>query len=127
MHMSDERPRIQHGSARGEALVAAWNRSDRAYVVDQLAETVRLEAARPKMPEPAAVFRLTSKAEFEAELAAYAGSLPAFEIVGLFEQPNTICLVLDDADGDALAVTIEMDEAGKIERIISYRAGAESE
>ena len=123
--MTDERPRIQHGSARGEALVAAWNRSDRAYVVDQLAKIVRLEAARPKMPEPAAVFRLTTRAVFEAELAAYPGPLPVFKIVGLFEDPDTICLVLEDADGDALAVTIEMDEAGKISCIVSFRAGAE--
>lgn len=77
------------------------------------------------MPEPTAVFRLTTKAEFEAELMAYPGPLPVFEIVGLFEEPDTICLVLEDADGDALAVTIEMDEAGKIDRIVSFRAGAE--
>ena len=125
--MTDERPRIQHGSARGEALVAAWNRSDRAYVVDQLADTVRLEAARPKMREPVPLFRLTTRAEFEAELGAYPGPLPVFKIVGLFEDPNTICLVLEDADGDALAVTIEMDEAGKIDRIVSFRAGAEED
>ena len=123
--MPDCQARIQHGSARGEALVAAWNRSDRAYVVDQLADTVRLEAARPKMPEPAPVFRLTTRAEFEAELEAYSGPLPVFKIVGLFEDPHTICLVLEDADGDTLAVTIQMDEAEKIACIVSYRAVAE--
>lgn len=123
--MADGQARIRHGSVRGEALVAAWNRSDRTYVVDQLAETVRLEAARPKMPEPTPVFRLTTKVQFEAELKAYLAPLPVFEIVGLFEQTDTICLVLADADGDTLAVTIEMDEAGKIERIVSYRAGGE--
>lgn len=123
--MADGQARIQHGSVRGEALVAAWNRSDRAYVIDQLAETVRLEAARPKMPEPAAVFRLTTRAEFEAELKAYPGPLPVFRIVGLFEDPRTLCLVLEDADGDTLAVTIEMDEADKIACIVSYRPRAE--
>lgn len=125
--MSDGRTRIQHGSDRGEALVAAWNRSDRDYVIEQLADAVRVEAGRPKMPTPAASIRLTSKAEFAAGLAAYLGPLPVFKIVGLFEEPDTICLVLEDAEGEALAVTIELDEAGKIERIVSYRAGVEEE
>ncbi|MCJ2102483.1 hypothetical protein [Methylobacterium sp. E-046] len=125
--MADGQARIQHGSVRGEALVAAWNRSDRAYVIDQLAATVRLEAARPKMREPVPLFRLTTRAEFEAELEAYPGLLPVFRIVGLFEDSNTICLVLEDTDGDALAVTIEIDEAGRIDRIVSFREGAEGD
>jgi hypothetical protein len=122
--MSHGQAHIQHGSARGEALVEAWNRSDRAYVVAQLADTVRLEAGRPKMPGSAPVFRLTTRESFEAELAAFPGALPVFRIVGLFEGFNTICLVLEDSDGDALAVTIEMDEAGQIACIVSYREGA---
>ena len=123
--MADHRSRIRHGSPKGEDLVAAWNRSDRAFIVDRLSDTVALEARHPKMPSPAAEFRLATKAEFAAGLAAYPSALPAFTVVGLFEDSDTICLVLEDADGDALAVTIELSEAGTIDRIISYRAGGE--
>ena len=125
--MTDDHPRIRHGSARGEGLVAAWNRSDRTFIVDQLGDTVALEARHPKMPRPAPDLRVTTKAEFAAGLMAYPGPLPAFTIIGLFEDPDTICLVLEDADHDALAVTIELDSTGKIERIVSYRAGSEDE
>lgn len=123
--MSTGRSRIRHGSSRGDALVAAWNRSDLAYIVDQLAPAVTLDARHPKMSKPVADLEPTSKIAFAAGLAAYPAPLPTFEVVALFEDADTICFVLRDGDGDALSVIVGLDGAGKINRLTSHRPGGE--
>lgn len=121
--MYDGQSRIRHGSPRGEELVAAWNRSDLGYIVDRLALMVTLDSQQPRLRPADTDLMPTSKVAFAAGLAAYPAPLPAFEIVALFENPDTICFVLRDGDGDTLSVTVELDAAGKIGRIDSYRLG----
>jgi hypothetical protein len=114
---------MQSGSARGERLVQAWNHSDVEFVLDQLADNIVLEARLPKMPVLLDSLRLRGKMKFALGLRSYPLKLPAFKIVSAMEDPHTICLVLEDSDHDLLAVTIELNDAGKFERIISYRSG----
>jgi hypothetical protein len=114
---------MQSGSARGERLVEAWNRSDVEFILDQLADDIVLEARLPKMPVLLSRFRLKGRMKFSLGLRSYPRKLPTFNIVSVMEDPHTICLVLEDADHDLLAVTIEMNDDGKFARIISYRSG----
>lgn len=119
--MAEERSSLRFVSPRAERLVEAWNRSDVAYILDQLGDDIVLEARLPRMPVPAKQLAVRSKAEFSARLTAYAGPLPRFRIVSAIEGPSTICLVLSDAAGDLLSVTIEFEEDGLFQRITSYR------
>ena len=118
---------MQAGSQRGRALVDAWNRSDAAYVLDQLSDDVVLEARLPKMPMLADTLTLKGKGKFAIGLKVYPWGYPRFEIVSAMEDPHTICLVLEDSDHDMLAVTLELDDDGKIDRIISYRSRRRSD
>jgi len=114
---------MQAGSARGEQLVEAWNRSDIEFILSQLANDIVLEARLPKMPVLLSSLRLRGKMKFTLGLRSYPRRLPIFNIVSVMEDPHTICLVLEDADHDLLAVTIELNDDGKFSRIISYRSG----
>ncbi|XYD11899.1 hypothetical protein R1A27_32565 (plasmid) [Methylobacterium sp. NMS12] len=115
---------MKSGSVRGEQLVQAWNCSNIEFVLDQLADDIVLEARLPKMPARLGSLRLKGKMKFALGLRSYPKRLPAFSIISMMEDPHTICLVLEDADHDLLAVTIELNAHGKFERIISYRSGS---
>jgi len=114
---------MQAGSARGQQLVEAWNRSDIEFILSQLADDIALEARLPKMPVLLSSLRLRGKMKFSLGLRSYPKKLPIFNIVSAMEDPHTICLVLEDSDQDLLAVTIELDDHGSFSRIISYRSG----
>jgi hypothetical protein len=114
---------MQSGSARGEQLVEAWNRSDVEFILDQLAADIVLEARLPKMPVLLSSFRLKGKIKFSLGLRSYPRKLPTFNIVSAMEDSHAICLVLEDVDHDLLAVTIELNDDGRFARIISYRSG----
>lgn len=126
--MSETDPLVKPRSPRGERLVAAWNRKDISSVLNDFDDKIILETRYPKTMKSIDAQKIFSRADFEGLLEEYRGILPHFEVVSATEDPHTILLTLEDSGRDVIVITLELNDANKIERIISYRSrGASSE